>query len=169
MLEHQPQTHPSTPRSESRIPMSLFEAMSRWYFGGSVEKEPPLARGADTMVTVSDAWIGVLCLSYFGNGPRHPSVGFSGGLAETGGHDLPSRETVAKYAPVKESVRMIPGGYAARKAQANNGNRPNQTDQGSAVAGPSDRPARGPGDVPPVVPPSDMAGGPVLHDGGPAV
>ena len=61
-------------RSENTVSQSLFDAMARWYFGASVEKEPPLDRGVGQTVTISDSWLGILCLSYYGNGPRHPSV-----------------------------------------------------------------------------------------------
>ena len=161
MQEPLQQHTPGTPRSESKIPLSLFEVMSRWYFGGSEQKEPPASRMADTVVTISDAWMGILCLSYYGNGPRHPSTGFSGGI------DVPPKDSVVQYAQVKERIRMIPGGYAARKA--NNGERPNQIDQGSAGSSADYRPARGPGDESVVLPPSDLASSPLLPNGGPPV
>ena len=166
MHEPQIQDRPAGPRSESRIPLSLFEAMSRWYFGGSAEKDPPLARKADPEVTISDAWMGILCLSYFGNGPRHPSV-TSGGTPYAA--DVPAKETVVQYSQVRNQMQMVPGGFAARKAQVKNGKRSDQVDQGSDGSGSDHRRTLRTGDQPVGVPEGDVAGGVVLPDGGPAV
>lgn len=114
-----------TPKSESRIPVRLFEPMARWYFGGSIEREP--LGTATGEVTISDTWLGVLCLSYYGNGPRHSSVGTSGGTLATGGSELPARDVLMKYNQTKPKVSMVPGGFAARKVT--DGNRLPKTDQ----------------------------------------
>ncbi len=164
MHEPQPSQNPPAPKSECRIPGGLFESMARWYFGGSFEKEPPTETLVGETVTLSDAWLGILCLSYYGNGPRHPSVNSSGGLHEG---VVSPQETVKQYAPVKERFRLVPGGYAARKVT--NGNRPDQAHEGSDGAGEDHRRPRGARDEPVVVPESDLAGGSVLPAGGEAV
>lgn len=95
------------------MPLALFEAMARWYFGGSPEKEPPQYRRDDNIVVVSDAWFGILCLSYFGNGPRHQSVGSSGGLQ--GAMDVPKREEVVQYAEIRKTPQMVQAGMPPRR------------------------------------------------------
>ena len=112
------------PRYEGRgaiIPVALFEAMARYYFGGGERVDSwrtnDMLLGADPYIAVSDCLFCKLCQAYYGEGltlPQERGARSDESTADTGGDATTNQKTTPAFADLT-GPKMVPKGIAAKK------------------------------------------------------